>query len=160
MIIKDNIWNIYKNYDACCVTCNAVIKKSGELVMGAGIAKEFNYKLPGLAKYWGEKLIKLEKRHGCKPLIMITKASSFGLAFEPLLVYFKTKEHWQDQSFLSLIISSMEDLCDYIDLIGWKKILLPAPGCTNGGLSWENEVYPAIKHYLDDYPEIDIIMKG
>jgi hypothetical protein len=168
MIIKGNIWDYYNQYDAICCTCNAVVKKNCELVMGAGIALEFNKKFNGLAKDWGESLLNLEKRHGCKPLIMIKnprtifkidKTKQYKNDKHPYLVYFKTKEHWQDQSYISLIIRSMEELCDYIDLLDWEKVLLPAPGCTNGGLDWETQIYPEIKYYLDNYKEIDIIMK-
>ncbi len=147
MIIKDNIWNIYKNYDAICCTCNNVIKNNGELVMGAGIAKEFKIKYDWLSKSWGDRI-----KPDLNFFITLMKV-------KPHLIYFQTKFHWKDKSDIDLIISSMKKLCFQIDILNWNKVLLPQPGCTNGGLSWENEVYPKIKHMLDLYP-IDIIRKG
>ena len=168
MIIKGNIWDHYQNYQAICCTCNEIVKTNGELVMGAGIAKQFNQKFRGLAKDWGERLLLLEKRRGCKPLIMIKhpgtlfmidKSKVYKYPKHPYIVYFKTKYHWQDPSPLELIKRSMDELCDYIDLLDWEKVLLPAPGCSNGNLDWNKDVYPAIETHLRYYSEIDIIMK-
>jgi hypothetical protein len=136
--------------------------------MGAGIALEFKKKFPDLPGIWGEKLVKLEKRYGYKPLMMITHP---GLLFKtekniewkygkhPYLVYFKTKLHWKDPSPKWLIDASMAELCDYIDLLGWEKILLPMPGVTNGGLKFDDVYKNIMENYLKDYSEIDIIMK-
>lgn len=160
MIIKGNIWDHYNKYNAVCVTCNSIIKNNGELVMGAGIAKQFAEKYRWLPKYWGKRIVEFEIKQKLKPHIMVTSQDDFGNSFYTHIIYFKTKEHWKDPSYVYLIERSMIKLCECIDLLGWEKVLLPAPGCTNGGLDWEKQVYPAIKPYLDDYKEIDIIIKG
>jgi len=174
MIIKGDIWDHYQNYQAICCTCNEITTKKyypyehDELVMGAGIALSFKKKFPDLPRIWGDRLIRLEKRYGHKPLMMITHP---GLLFNiekniewkygkhPYLVYFKTKLHWKDSTPKRLIDASMAELCDYIDLLGWNSVLLPCPGCQNGGLNWEKDVRPILEPYLNDYSEIDIIMK-
>lgn len=160
MIIKDNLWDIYHEYDTICCTCNEIIKNNGELVMGAGIAKQFAQKFKWLSKYWGDRIKQFEKRQGFKPNIIVTDVIEENDDFYyPFLVYFKTKFHWKDPSELFLIGNSMVILCKCIDLLGWQRVLLPAPGCSNGGLDWKRDVYPILKPYLDKYPEIDIIMK-
>lgn len=173
MIVKGSIWDYYNQYNAVCVTCNEVTTKKyfpyehNELVMGAGVALAFKKKFPDLPRIWGDRLVKLEKRYGAKPLMMITspcllfKTDKKLTYFEdkhPFLVYFKTKRHWKDTSPLSLIEASMAELCDNIDFLGWKKVLLPMPGVNNGGRTFD-EVYGILEPYLKDYSEIDIIMK-
>ena len=76
----------------------------------------------------------------------------------PCLVYFKTKLHWHDPTPEWLIDASMAELCDYIDLLRWKKVLLPMPGIGMGGMDFD-KAYSIIEPYLNDYDEIDIIMK-
>ena len=50
---------------------------------------------------------------------------------------------------LSIIKKSAHQLMELINKFGWKKVLLPRPGCGAGGLSW-NVVNPVIKDILDD----------
>ena len=40
-LIKGNIFDYIGKVDAICITTNGTIKSNGELVMGAGVAKEF-----------------------------------------------------------------------------------------------------------------------
>jgi hypothetical protein len=39
--------------DAICFTSNGIVKSNGELVMGAGIAKQFRERWPELPKFFG-----------------------------------------------------------------------------------------------------------
>ena len=43
-------------YDAICVTTNGVVKRNGELVMGAGVAKQFANKFANIQKFLVKKL--------------------------------------------------------------------------------------------------------
>lgn len=174
MIIKGNIWDHYHNYNAICCTCNHIITtkffpfEHHELVMGAGIALAFKKKFSDLPRIWGDRIFTLEKRYGYRPLMVVTnpgilfkteKRTDWFAGKHPHLVYFKTKYHWKDPSPIELIEKSMAELCDNIDDRGWEKVLLPMPGCTNGGLNWEKDVYPVLMPYLNNYKEIDIITK-
>ena len=150
MIVKGNLWDIYKDYDAICCTTNQVVKSNGNLVMGKGIAKQFSDKYKWLSKNWGERLKKYDNQ--CF-FVTLMKAN-------PHLCFFATKNHWKENSSVILIETAIRSLCKTIILLNWDKVLLPCPGCNNGGLNWEKEVYPRIKIWLELYPQIDIIMKG
>ena len=54
--IKGDIFDYIGIADAICVTTNGIVKKNGELVMGAGIAKAMADKYPDLAKVLGKKV--------------------------------------------------------------------------------------------------------
>jgi hypothetical protein len=150
--IKANLWDIHKDgWNAICCTCNYIVKTNGELVMGAGIAKQFKDKYPWLAKKWGDKVAK-HWHEDYDPQILITLMKQ-----QPHLIYVQTKRHFKDQSDLQLIYDSVELLCLMVYTLGWKKVLLPRPGCTNGGLNWENEVKPKLAPLLDRWTQIYVI---
>lgn len=176
MLIKGDIWDHFQNYNAICCTCNEITTRKyipfehNELVMGAGIALAFKKKFPDLPRIWGDRIIELEKRYGHKPLMIVTNPgilfktekrtnkSDWFAGKHPQLVYFKTKYHWKDPSPIELIEKSMAELCDNIEDRGWLKVLLPMPGVGLGGIPFD-DVYSVLKPYLDDYKEIDIIVK-
>ena len=126
MIIQGNIWDIYKDYDAICCTTNQVVKPNGELVMGAGVAKQFASKYTFLAKRWGKIANTCLPGTDIKPEFFVTLMS-----VRPHLCFFATKHDWREKSKLRLIELSMAQLCTTINILGWKKVLLPKPGCSN-----------------------------
>ena len=68
----------------------------------------------------------------------------------PYLIAFPTKYHFKDSSPLELVEESMHELYLLADIMNFSSVLLPKPGCSNGGLSWEKEVFPSIKDLLDE----------
>ena len=48
--VQNDFWQEIEDnsYDAICCTTNKIVKNNGELVMGAGIAKQFKAKYPDL----------------------------------------------------------------------------------------------------------------
>lgn len=140
-----NIWDVYREYDAVCCTTNNVVKKNGELVMGAGVAKEFAHKYPWLPKNWGGRVLKHTARYpGDHPTIFITLMQK-----KPHLVYFGTKYDWNDYSDIELIANAAQGLSMLSEVLDWTSVLLPRPGCDNGGLEWK-EVEARIKPWLDN----------
>lgn len=113
------------------ITTNGVIKNNGELVMGAGLAKQacLKFKELELPKILGE----LVSKFGNKPYLIDTYNSFIKL------ISFPTKNNWKDKSKLSLIENSMKELANIINKNGFKDyvILSGKMGCMNGGLSWE-----------------------
>lgn len=122
----------YKDqYNAIVCTTNTIVKADGTLVMGAGIAKEFAKEFPFLPKEWGRRV----------------KQRGLGLIVTPLknglnLVGFPTKTDWKQPATIELVEASLDELLTVTNIFGWKKVLMPRPGCRNGGLDWHKEIRP------------------
>lgn len=126
--IKGDMFKIYKEYDAICITTNGKTKVNNNIkkaIMGAGVAKACRDKFYGSDEWLAKKL----KQNG-----NITQI--FGEANGVSIIAFPTKNDWRDASDIDLIIKSAEQLRELIFKLGWDKVLLPQPGCTNGGLDW------------------------
>jgi O-acetyl-ADP-ribose deacetylase (regulator of RNase III) len=142
--IKGDFWEHAKNdYEVLVCTTNCVLKNNGELVMGAGIAKQFASKIPVLPKLWGERAKRIQEGR-LKSCVAVVLWDLFG----KYLVAFPTKYHWKEKSDLKLIERSAFQLLTITEAFGWKKILMTRPGCGKGGLNWE-EVEPILKRWLD-----------
>lgn len=139
-----------REFKAVVCTTNQIIKNNGQLVMGAGIAKVFKDNYPVLPLIWGEQL-KQRKKRGDKSLLMCVHPTEISsITIGPYLIAFPTKNHFKDKSSLSLINASMVELHLLADIMNFSSVLLPKPGCSNGGLSWETDVLPLIRHMLDE----------
>src|SRR5690606_30275666 len=140
-----NMWVYLDEYkdqiDAICCTTNKVVKKNGELVMGAGIAKDFANEYSWLPKYFGQRLLNGNHVNGFMTVLLKSKLH---------LIALPTKEHWQDDSSISLITDSINTLKLVTTVMGWKRVILPRPGCKNGGLSWNDEIKPLCETILND----------
>lgn len=126
--------------DARCVTTNGVLDRSDCLVMGAGVALAAKRKFPSLPRIWGDEV----RKHG-GPILSVTVFPGIPYA----VVSFPTKYHWRDPSSTELIAKSARLLVKATDAHGWKRILLPRPGCLNGGLAWP-DVREILSPILDD----------
>lgn len=131
--LKINLFSVNKPRTLRCVTTNGVIKRNGELVMGAGIAKTAALLYPELPRILGDKV------------------NSFGnnvyVINEIAIASFPTKHHWTQKSSIELIERSCKQLLE--QSYDWDYILLPRPGCSNGGLQWR-DVKPIVSKYLKD----------
>lgn len=134
--------------EAMCVTTNGIVKADGHAVMGAGIAKQANdyfhlsEKLGGYLKQYGNRAFNLG----------VYQRSHVNL---PAPIYFNvftlpTKHHWKEDSDITLICKSCEQLVEMCDKFGITKCYLTPPGCGCGNLSYENLVRPWISMILDD----------
>lgn len=137
--IEDDIFAV--GADAICCTTNMVVKTNGELVMGAGVAKAFARKYPDLPKIWGERTRQIKKGKLRSNLILTLK--------DVWLVSFPTKYDWRERSDLDLIKRSALQLYVVAEAMGWNRVILPRPGCANGGLDWE-VVKPVLQEILDE----------
>lgn len=122
--------------DAVCVTTNGIVKKNGEAVMGAGIAKEANIRY-NVARELGNKLHK--SGNHC---YIIGKA-------DKAIVSFPTKNNWADDSSIELIEQSCHEIKQLADQNNWTRILLPMVGCGCGHLN-SNTVRSLMSTILDD----------
>lgn len=134
-------------FDAVICPGNRMIHQNGRLTMGAGIAKVFRDWFPNLDLAWGRRLQEVP------PEIQVI-AGYFGRSptfWVP--VYFQTKGDWRRPATVDLVKASTEQLAALIWTVDWHNVLLPRPGCGNGGLSWSEQVFPILEPYLVDLGE-------
>jgi hypothetical protein len=129
-----DIWKMHGS--ARVITTNGVVRKDGACVMGRGVALQAKERYPGIEFALGE-IIRIKGNH------VFTLMSEEGDTF----FSFPVKHHWRDRADLDLIRRSAEEIMEA--KFGRERILMPRPGCGNGGLTWE-EVKPVIAPILDD----------
>ena len=153
--IKGDMWKIVQDFDAICCPTNMIVNKNGDLIMGAGVAKQFVDRFVDIDKEWGMKteLINaglLNSNIIVTPRWLTQYENDYNALTKYLyLVSFPTKYHYKDKSSLKLIHTSAIQLYTVAQALWWEKILLPRPGCLNGGLDWETEVKPILNGILD-----------
>ena len=141
-----NIFELPQNREAVCVTTNGIVKDNGDAVMGAGIALEANryFNLaPRLGKYikqYGNRAFNLGQYQ------RVTLQETFTFT----VFSFPTKHHYKENSDISLICRSAEQLMEMCTKFGITKCYLTPPGCGCGKLNWENTVKPWLSQILDD----------
>lgn len=147
---QGDLWDYYdqKEYWLVCTT-NGHVKKSGECVMGAGIAKEVAKRFPEFPGRLGAE-------------IRLTGNSVYIFPVQRIIT-FPVKHHWRENADLELIEKSAQELLNYFNgehLIPFEgpyeddetKVVCPRPGCGNGNLSW-SIVKPVIEPYFDEIGE-------
>ena len=121
-----------KNFTYLCVTTNGLVKKNGEAVMGAGIAKSIARLAPAAPARLG---------------ILIKQNGNIVQKFYNNAIAFPVKHNWWEVADIELIKKSCRQL---VKLLGPNETaLLPRPGCGNGKLKW-SDVKPVIEKILDD----------
>lgn len=125
-----------------CVTTNGIIKKDGNAVMGAGIAKTADTRFQ-LATKLADHLRKNGNTVADLGAYQY-KTSQFHIASFP------TKNHWRDNSIPELIRQSAIQLVALANKNNFKHIFLTPPGCGCGGLNYTTDVKPILEPILDD----------
>ena len=144
--VVGNLWT-YKTPDGrdpdCrVITTNGTFKKNGEAVMGRGCALEAKQRFPDIARLLGDGL----KRRG--NIVQFLKQYDDGMVRWDL-VSFPVKHNWHETADIRLIGKSAAVLVVWANLHGWQTVVIPRPGCGNGGLRWE-DVRKVIQSILDD----------
>ncbi len=170
-IVTGDAFKVFNEYDAFCIPTNGYLKDNGHNVMGAGIAKIANEKW-SLASKLG---YYLKLTDADIPYVLDRIDNTYILNFPVKPVYrqatednivghmkgkFKLGDYvpgWACKAEIQIIKRSIYCLQQMVDFYGWNKILLPKPGCGNGGLKWD-EVKLAIQSILDN--RFFIIDKG
>lgn len=111
-------------------------------VAGKGLARAFHLRFPECYKTYkiacDVGLVRIGKIHICEHL------------FAPRFVLnFPTKIHWKNPSQIEWIESGLQDLKRLILENEIESMALPALGCSNGGLNWD-DVFSRILAVLDD----------
>lgn len=128
---------------AICITTNGIIKKNGEAVMGAGVAKSATKHYQGIARTLANQL----RQHGNHVFYLGNYNTT--MCGNHVVFSFPTKHDWKDPSDINLIIQSAHELVQICDKMGIQECFIPRPGCNNGRLNW-NDVCRAIEPILDN----------
>ena len=138
-----SIFDLPQNGEAICITTNGIVKENGHAVMGTGIALQANKQFQ-LSARLGQYL----KQYGNRAFNM-GKFSNNGSRYFTIFTL-PTKHHWKDDSDITLICKSCEQLVEMCNKFGITKCYLTPPGCGCGNLNYEQLVKPWISMILDD----------
>lgn len=141
--LNGNLW--VERADVRIIPTNGDVNRNGEAVMGKGVAKQAAMRFPALPRRLGELL----QKYGNHALLIGDDGHG------AMLWSFPTKHKWFESADLDLIRRSAEQVVVMADrmeayLERAPAILMPRPGCGNGGRIWTTEVKPIISHLLDD----------
>lgn len=142
--VTGNLWTYPA--DVRVITTNGTVKKNGECVMGRGCALEAKQRYPEIPKVLGRHL------SGGKRNYPYWFPASVGICN---LWTFPVKHEWFQRADIALIRASAEIIASWVDMpdkfgvAAINRVLLPRPGCGNGGLKWE-DVKPILEPILDD----------
>ncbi len=115
-------------------------------VMGKGVALEFKNRLPEMYEDYQARCKNGAVQPG-KPYLWENEKVQ--------VLNFPTKRHWNESARLSDIEAGLKYLADHFDDLGLQSLAMPALGCGNGGLRWE-DVRPLIDKYLGALPTFDV----
>ena len=155
-LIKGNIFDYIGKVDAICVTTNGTIKSNGELVMGAGVAKEFYDKYN--KKFHIAQILAQKIYRGVKMPHLHVVDIKHNLCYKCVeakdnegtyVISFPTKNHFQDKGDIELIKQSATRIVWIANHYKLDKIIIPSPGTGCGKLSKE-EVYGELNKILDN----------
>ena len=143
---RGNLWTLGATADAVVITTNGFVKANGACVMGRGCAKEARNRWPGLDVRLGTLL----RQHGNHCFRLGVPGLSADLVTMPVKPRSDgLRPGWQCEAELPLIEKSCRQLVEMADKFGWHSVILPRPGCGNGGLNWD-DVRPRLAAILDD----------
>ena len=115
-------------------------------VMGKGVALEFKNRYSGLFADYKTLCDKQEVIPG-QPYLWENDSVQ--------VLNFPTKRHWKEDSRLEDIEAGLKYLADNYTHMGIDSIAMPALGCGNGGLNW-NDVRLLIDKYLGSIIDLDV----
>jgi ADP-ribosyl-[dinitrogen reductase] hydrolase len=132
--LSGDLWEYHSQGYPVVITTNGTVSKQGNNVMARGTAKQAAERFPEVPKLLGE----LIRRSGNHVYDLGMQLISFPVEHTP----------WEVPD-LQLIRRSSQELRELVDRNGWKRIIVPRPGCGGGGLSW-GEVRPLLEPHFDE----------
>lgn len=142
--VYGDLWS-YLDVGWLCITTNGTIKNNGRCVMGKGCAREAKDKLWDIDLKLGE----LIESNGNVVNLLDRFHSGYT---EPVMVFsFPVKHNWWEIADLELIRRSCQQLREiWLDSGHGLLVVIPQPGCGNGGRLWEWEVKPIMEEELPE----------
>lgn len=154
-----------RDVTALVITTNGFVKGNGSAVMGRGCAAEAKRRFPGIEYDLGKSIIKngnITSIISDDPLIVAFPVKSGELwvtedcKLSKILPQYRERfsqddkvPGWMLEASSVLIFESAIQLVALANEFGWKRIIVPRPGCGAGGLKWES-VRPILFPIFDD----------
>ena len=123
------------------ITTNGTVKSNGHLVMGKGVAKIIANYFPELPQLLGN--------------IVYKNGNNVNYISEYNLFTFPVKHNWYEYADLNLIDKSAGQLKELMIFHKLNSVILPKPGCANGGLVW-SQVEPILNFYFGNLTELTL----
>lgn len=119
-------------------------------VMGKGLALQFRRAYPAMFKSYLQALQQRTLRIGT------VQVWPTGRTSPPLwIINVPTKQHWRQPSRLAYVQSGLAALVEAVNQHAISSIAVPALGCGNGGLPWE-QVRQLIAQTFANLPDLDV----
>jgi len=132
--VVGDLWKEHASGAVVAITTNGVVNKVKRAEMPRGCARQARERYPHLLGTLGALL----SQYGNHVFDLGNRIVSFPVEGNPY-----------QNADLHLIEQSCRELVELADYKGWKKVVVPRPGCGGGGLSW-GEVKPVLLKYFDD----------
>ncbi|MBI2579367.1 MAG: macro domain-containing protein [Candidatus Aenigmarchaeota archaeon] len=114
--------------------------------MGKGVALEFKNRYPAMFEEYRRRCERGEVRPG-EPYLWEDDRVQ--------ILNFPTKRDWRENSRLEDIALALKYLATHYQNMGIQSLAMPALGCGQGGLRWE-DVRPLIEKHLGDLTDLDV----
>ncbi len=154
---KGDIFDQDGTTSAVCIATNGFFTFKMEAVMGKGVALEAAKKWPWIKRKLGYML----QMHGTHVFIVLKRSKSNGRPYHVVNFPVKPKggksvvknitrrlqkrfpkgmwaPGWAMKANLEIIERSARELVELADARGWKRVVLPKPGCGAGELDWDD----------------------
>jgi hypothetical protein len=129
-----DIWEYAGQEDVVVITTNGSVTRDGRAIFGRGVAKQAALRFPGLADKFGR---------------LLAEQGSHVFDLGNGVVTFPVEESPWSLPDLRIIARSAQELRTLADCSGWRRIVVPRPGCGGGGLAWK-DVQPILAPWFDD----------
>lgn len=96
--------------------------------MGKGIAYQFKLKFPNMNKDYVK---------ACKSGQLTTGRLHYFRENNKIIINFPTKDKWRQKSKMEYILQGLDELVKLLPQLNISSIAIPALGCGNGGLKWD-----------------------
>jgi hypothetical protein len=129
-----DIWTYADQGDVIVITTNGSLTRDGRAIFGRGVARQAAFRFLGLADKLGR---------------LLAEQGSHVFDLGNGVVTFPVEESPWSLPELRIIARSAQELRALVDRSGWRRIVVPRPGCGGGGLAWK-DVQPVLAPWLDD----------
>lgn len=124
-----DIWEYYEQGAWVIITTNASLTKSGQAVMGRGVALQAAERCPTLRSRLGAFLRTIDRSAEAETIPCV--------AFEDLrLICLPVKWNFYDDAEIELVESGARHCMQLLDELGIATIYSVKPGCGSGHLDW------------------------